>query len=186
MNPIAVAGIILGVALARFTAICISAGISSFFTEEVWLASFYYPAGAVDVIALITLGYWAAVGSGLASVAWNVWQFDLSAFEIAINLVAAVARGMVALWIFNVLVPRPRDKAWVVPTLKSVLLFSVVYAIVSACVGYVLLDCTNLGESLTEGELVSLFAGTILGSYGGFLVLSLAFSAYLSSRLRDD
>lgn len=186
MNPTAVFGIVLGVALARFAAISICAALCFSATDERWLALYYYPAGAIDVVALIALGYWAAVGAGLACVAWNVWQFDLSGFDIAVMLVAAIARGLVALWIFDRLVPRPRDGAWVTPTLNSMLIFSVVYTIVAAAMGLMVLANATPPQSLTQGELVSLVAGTIVGSYGGFLGLNLAVSAYLSSRLKDD
>lgn len=185
MKSITVLAIIAGVAVARLTAIAVSASLVFLVKKEWWLALYYYPAGVIDVIALIVFGYWAAVGAGLACVAWNVWHFDLSWFDIAIMLMAAIARGVVTLWIFARLFARPRGAVWVIPTLTSVFFFSVVFGVVAAgCSLFVLANVTP-AQTLTEGEMASLFSGTVAGSFGGFLVLNLLFSAYLSTRLKS-
>ena len=180
------AAMISSVALARFIAIILCAAICSLFVDERWVAFYYYPAGAVDVVALLALGYWAAIGAGIGCLIWNVWQLDFTMSQNVALFTVAIARCVVALWIFQRLYQPVRQETWTTPTLRSVLLFAVIYAVVNTLFAHAVLTYATPEQTLTTQDLASLFGGAIVGSLGGFVALNLTFTAYLSSRLKDD
>lgn len=180
------AALISGVALARFIAIILCAAVCSLFIDERWVAFYYYPAGAVDVVALLALGYGAAIGAGIGCLIWNVWQLDFTIFQNVVLFGLAIARCVVALWIFQRLYQPGRQDTWTSPTLRSVLLFAVIYAVVNTLFAHAVLSYATPDQTLTARDLASLFGGTIMGSFGGFVALNLTFTAYLSSKLKGD
>ena len=185
-RAIEISAIITGVALARFLAITLCAALCSLFVDERWLAFYYYPAAAIDVVALLALGYWAAIGIGIGSLIWNIWQLEMTPFQNTALFALGLIRCALALWILQRLYPPADHATWSTPTLRSVLVFAVIYAVVTTLFAHAVLTSATPDQTLTTRELASLFGGTIMGSFGGFVTLNLAFTAYLSSRLKDD
>jgi len=162
---------IIIVAILRYLFIALNKQIHITADYEGWVDYFYLPAG-LNIIALLVCGYVGAIGVAIGSFAWNIIHKDTNIFaSIGLSAMPFISCSLSYLTYNHFYAVAPVEQ-WRRPTLKDVIIFVSLYAVINSVLHHLAFPFLLKVESFSVFSLVKMCIGDLSGALFVFILFN--------------
>jgi len=160
------------IAIIRYLFIAINLYINLVQPYDGWVNYFYLPAG-VNVIATLVCGHLGALGVGVGSFVWNIFNKNMDLVSAITLSIVPVLSCSASWFVYQKLTHQTLPTEWRTPSLQDIVRFVVIYAIINSALHHLVFPYVLGGRMFSQSSLFQMLIGDFLGATFLFVCLNI-------------